>query len=61
MHCFASDRQGLEERCQIVGAELDLDAAIFRLRKKIETTTKRVAPIRTLHGVGYSLTGDVKF
>lgn len=40
-------------------AARNLDAAIFRLRKKIETTTKRAAPIRTLHGVGYSLTDAV--
>lgn len=40
-------------------AARNLDAAIFRLRKKIESTTKRAAPIRTLHGVGYSLTGTV--
>lgn len=40
-------------------AARNLDAAIFRLRKKIESTTKRAAPIRTLHGVGYSLTDAV--
>ena len=38
----------------------NLDAAIFRLRKKIENTTKRVSPIRTLHGVGYVLTAQIR-
>lgn len=55
------DRKTLAEQ---IGEEQtsarNLDAAIFRLRKKIESTTRRAAPIRTLHGVGYSLTGDVK-
>ncbi len=37
----------------------NLDAAIFRLRKKIEQTTQRPAPIRTLHAIGYSIIGRV--
>jgi DNA-binding response OmpR family regulator len=56
------DRKALAEQIgEDQNSARNLDAAIFRLRKKIETTTKRAAPIRTLHGVGYSLTGDVKF
>ena len=46
---------GIEE----ANATRNLDAAIFRLRKKIESQTKRPAPIRTLHGVGYAITGTV--
>lgn len=46
---------GLEEG----NATRNLDAAIFRLRKKIESQTKRAAPIKTLHGVGYAIAGDV--
>ena len=46
---------GIEE----ASATRNLDAAIFRLRKKIERQTKRAAPIRTLHGVGYAITGTV--
>lgn len=62
----AARPQGCDRK--ILGAELgmhetaaarNLDAAIFRLRKKIETTTKRAAPIRTLHGIGYLLTDAV--
>lgn len=48
-------RLGLEEG----NAARNVDAAIFRLRKKIESTTARAAPIRTLHGVGYALTAAV--
>lgn len=48
---------GNELGLQDGNAARNLDAAIFRLRKKIESTTKRAAPIRTVHGVGYALTG----
>ena len=37
----------------------NLDAAVFRLRKKIEQATQRPAPIRTLHAIGYSIIGQV--
>ena len=40
-------------------ASRNLDAAIFRLRKKIEQATQRPAPIRTLHAIGYSIIGRV--
>ena len=46
---------GIEE----ANATRNLDAAIFRLRKKIESQSKRPAPIKTLHGVGYAITGTV--
>jgi two-component system OmpR family response regulator len=55
------DRKTLLERLgEDQNAARNIDAAIFRLRKKIESATRRAAPIRTLHGVGYSLTGDVR-
>ena len=50
---------GAEIGMQDAAATRNLDAAIFRLRKKIETTTKRAAPIRTLHGIGYLLADAV--
>lgn len=55
------DRKILGQKIGIedANATRNLDAAIFRLRKKIETTTKRPAPIRTLHGIGYTLTDAV--
>lgn len=33
----------------------NLDAAMFRLRRKIERDTRQPSPIRTVHGVGYQL------
>lgn len=50
---------GVKIGIEDANATRNLDAAIFRLRKKIETTTKRPAPIRTLHGIGYTLTDSV--
>lgn len=38
----------------------NLDAAIFRLRKKVENSAERAAPIRTIHGVGYSVVGNLR-
>lgn len=36
----------------------NLDAAMFRLRRKIETRTGIPAPVVTAHGVGYCLMGE---
>lgn len=36
-------------------AQRNLDATIFRLRRKIEQKAKSPAPLRTSHGVGYQL------
>lgn len=33
----------------------NLDAAVFRLRRKIERETDAPSPIRTVHGIGYQL------
>ncbi len=57
------DRKTLCEKLSILDSSSmrNLDAAIFRLRKKIESTTLRAAPIRTIHGVGYCLSGDIRF
>jgi two-component system OmpR family response regulator len=51
------DRETMAARLgvQDAGSARNLDAAIFRLRKKVEQATHRAAPIRTLHGVGYAL------
>lgn len=48
----ASDSSGPELR--------NLDAAIFRLRRKIERETRLPSPIRTVHGVGYQLSEPVQ-
>lgn len=37
----------------------NLDAAIFRLRRKIEQETGEPSPFRTVHGLGYQLSADV--
>lgn len=36
-------------------AQRNLDATIFRLRRKIEQKAKSPAPLRTSHGIGYQL------
>lgn len=38
----------------------NLDAAMFRLRRKIERDTNLPSPIRTVHGVGYQLSDPVE-
>jgi DNA-binding response OmpR family regulator len=55
------DRMSLSANVSIqeTGSSRNLDAAVFRLRKKIEQSTQRPAPIRTLHAIGYSITGQV--
>ncbi len=35
----------------------NLDAAMFRLRRHIEDQTNQPAPLKTVHGVGYTLVG----
>lgn len=53
------DRKTLSAQVGVHEAESsrNLDAAIFRLRKKIEQATLRPSPIRTLHAIGYSIYG----
>ena len=51
-----------EQLSVVIGTEdgqsnRNLDAAIFRLRKKVESDSNRAAPIRTIHGLGYGLAG----
>ena len=55
------DRMSLSANVSIqeTGSSRNLDAAVFRLRKKIEQATQRPAPIRTLHAIGYSIIGQV--
>jgi two-component system OmpR family response regulator len=50
---------GMQGAMQETDTHRNLDAAIFRLRKKIEQATKSPAPIRTLHAIGYSIIGRV--
>lgn len=38
----------------------NLDAAVFRLRRKIERETDTPSPIRTVHGIGYQLSEMVE-
>lgn len=40
-------------------AQRNLDATIFRLRRKIEQKVKGPAPLRTAHGVGYQLSEPI--
>lgn len=37
----------------------NLDAAMFRLRRKIEGRTGKLSPVQTLHGKGYALSAPV--
>lgn len=48
---FAHMQGGAEHR--------NLDAAIFRLRRKIEKETGQPSPFKTVHGVGYLLAASV--
>ena len=38
----------------------NLDSAIFRLRRKIESVTDQPSPLKTLHGFGYQVTEAVE-
>jgi two-component system KDP operon response regulator KdpE len=40
-------------------AQRNLDATIFRLRRKIEQKAKAPAPLRTAHGIGYQLSETI--
>lgn len=52
-------RNELADAAGIVQAKDDrnLDAAVFRLRRHIEEQTNQPAPLKTVHGVGYAMTG----
>lgn len=38
----------------------NLDAAMFRLRRKIESSTGKPSPISTMHGKGYGLSAEIR-
>lgn len=38
----------------------NLDATLFRLRRKVEKTADRASPFRTVHGVGYQLAEPIE-
>ncbi|WP_221792233.1 response regulator transcription factor [Aquisediminimonas sediminicola] len=52
----AVSRQSLAEAADIVPSKDDrnLDAAMFRMRRRIEQQTREPAPIKTIHGSGYA-------
>lgn len=51
------DRHDLARAADIAPSKDDrnLDAAMFRLRRKIEQATNEPAPLRTVHGSGYAI------
>lgn len=51
------DRPTLAKAGNIVASKDDrnLDAAMFRMRRRIEQTTQEAAPLRTIHGGGYAV------
>lgn len=53
------DRQALSQAGGITSSKDDrnLDAAMFRMRRRIEQSTREAAPLRTIHGSGYLATG----
>lgn len=55
-------RSQLADAAGIVQSKDDrnLDAAMFRLRRHIEQQTSEAAPLKTIHGVGYTVTGVVQ-
>lgn len=55
----AVDRQTLAKAGDIAASKDDrnLDAAMFRMRRRIEQSTREAAPLRTIHGSGYVATG----
>lgn len=55
-------RQDLAEAAGLVQSvdDRNLDSAIFRLRRKIESVTGRPSPLKTLHGFGYQVTDAVE-
>lgn len=52
----AVSRQTLAEAAEIMPSKDDrnLDAAMFRMRRRIEQQTREPAPIKTIHGSGYA-------
>jgi len=54
-------RLDLAKECEAAGVadHRNLDAAFFRLRRKIERDAGGVPPIRTIRGEGYQWTGDI--
>lgn len=56
------DRSDLARISKIVPSADDrnLDAAMFRIRRKIENITGKPSPILTRHGKGYSFSQDIK-
>ncbi len=57
-HGTVVDRPTLAKAGNIVASKDDrnLDAAMFRMRRRIEQTTRAPAPFRTVHGSGYAAT-----
>ena len=55
-------RQDLAEAAGLVQSvdDRNLDSAIFRLRRKIESVTDQPSPLKTLHGFGYQVTEAVE-
>ena len=54
-------RQNLAEFCLVERADdRNLDAAIFRLRRKIENVTAQPSPLKTVHGFGYQFSEAVE-
>lgn len=55
-------RAALVEFAQMQGGPDDrnLDAAVFRLRRKIEKETGQPSPFKTVHGVGYQLAAPIE-
>lgn len=55
----AVDRPTLAKAGNIAASKDDrnLDAAMFRMRRRIEQSTREAAPIRTIHGSGYVASG----
>lgn len=55
----AVDRPTLAQAGDISASKDDrnLDAAMFRMRRHIEQTTREAAPLRTIHGSGYAVNG----
>lgn len=53
----AVERSALAEVAGIMPSKDDrnLDAAMFRMRRRVEQQTREAAPIRTIHGSGYAL------
>ena len=55
-------RAALVEFAQMQGGpdHRNLDAAVFRLRRKIEKEAGQPSPFKTIHGVGYQLAASIE-